>query len=192
MDKFSKIDTPIEGLYVIEPTLFGDSRGFFMETYSKQDFKKIGLEMDFLQDNHSKSSRGVLRGLHFQTMHTQGKLVRVTRGSVLDVAVDMRPESATYGHYYSVILTEDNKRMFYVPERFAHGFLTLEDNTEFLYKCTDYYCPEGDSGVAWNDSEIAIDWQLDKYNIEQSSLNISDKDKGHRKLNEINPNKLWK
>lgn len=192
MGKFKKIETPIQGLYVIEPTVFGDSRGFFMETYSERDFQEIGITDKFVQDNHSKSARGVLRGLHFQREHTQGKLVRVTAGAVLDVAVDLRPESHTYGASYSVELSAENKRLFYIPPRFAHGFLTLENNTEFLYKCTDYYHPESDGGIMWNDQVLNIDWQLERYGIDQKYLNISDKDKKHAGFNQIDPKTLWK
>lgn len=191
MSKFKAIPTPIEGLLVIEPTVFGDKRGFFLETYSERDFLEIGIDAHFVQDNHSKSGRGVLRGLHFQREHTQGKLVRVTAGSVLDVAVDLRPESRTYGASHSVELSADNHRMFYVPPRFAHGFLTLEDNTEFLYKCTDYYHPESDSGIMWNDQVLAIDWQFERYGIDERHLNISDKDKKHQGFNQIIPSTLW-
>lgn len=191
MSKFKAIPTPIEGLLVIEPTVFGDKRGFFLETYSERDFLEIGIDAHFVQDNHSKSGRGVLRGLHFQREHTQGKLVRVTAGSVLDVAVDLRPESRTYGASHSVELSADNHRMFYVPPRFAHGFLTLQDNTEFLYKCTDYYHPESDSGIMWNDQVLAIDWQFERYGIDERHLNISDKDKKHQGFNQIIPSTLW-
>lgn len=191
MSKFKAIQTPIEGLLVIEPTVFGDKRGFFLEAYSERDFLEIGIDAHFVQDNHSKSGRGVLRGLHFQREHTQGKLVRVTAGSVLDVAVDLRPESRTYGASHSIELSADNHRMFYVPPRFAHGFLTLEDNTEFLYKCTDYYHPESDSGIMWNDQVLAIDWQFERYGIDEKHLNISDKDKKHQGFNQIIPSTLW-
>ncbi|MGL5593202.1 MAG: dTDP-4-dehydrorhamnose 3,5-epimerase, partial [Cetobacterium sp.] len=126
MSKFKRVETGIKDLVVIEPTVFGDNRGFFMESYSKKDFSEIGMDVEFVQDNHSKSKKGVLRGLHFQTQHVQGKLVRVTAGSVLDVAVDLRKDSPTFGKYYLVELTSDNKKMFYIPPGFAHGFLTLE------------------------------------------------------------------
>lgn len=192
MAKFKAIATPIEGLLVIEPTVIGDSRGFFLESYSERDFAMLGIHDQFVQDNHSKSSRGVLRGLHFQRAHTQGKLVRVTSGSVLDVAVDLRPGSYTYGAAYSVELSAQNKRMFYIPPRFAHGFLTLEDNTEFLYKCTDYYDPESDAGIMWNDPELCIDWQFERYDIDQKRLNISDKDKKHPAFRQLNPKEIWK
>lgn len=136
--------------------------------------------MEFVQDNHSKSKKGVLRGLHFQTQNTQGKLVRVAKGSVYDVAVDLRKDSETFGKWYGVLLTEANKTMFYVPEGFAHGFLTLEDDTEFMYKCTDLYSPEYDSGIMWNDETIGIDWKFEEFRIDPSELTISDKDTKHQ------------
>lgn len=192
MSKFKSIPTPIEGLIIIEPTVFGDSRGFFMETYSERDFEELGITEKFVQDNHSKSARGVLRGLHFQREHTQGKLVRVTAGAILDVAVDLRPESSTYGASFSVELSAENQRMFYIPPRFAHGFLTLEGNTEFLYKCTDYYHPESDGGIMWNDPILCIDWQFERYDIDEKRLNISDKDKKHPAFRQLNPKTIWK
>ncbi|MEF9933471.1 MAG: dTDP-4-dehydrorhamnose 3,5-epimerase [Cetobacterium sp.] len=185
MSKFNKIETGIKDLIVIEPTVFGDNRGFFMETYSKKDFLEIGIEEEFVQDNHSKSKKGVLRGLHFQTKYTQGKLVRVTSGSVLDVAIDLRKDSSTFGKYFIVELTEENKKMFYIPAGFAHGFLTLEDDTEFQYKCTDYYAPEFDSGVLWNDSEIGIDWTFEKYGLKEEEILLSEKDKKQQTLKEF-------
>ena len=185
MSKFKKIETGIEGLIVIEPTVFGDDRGFFMESYSKKDFEEIELYMEFVQDNHSKSKKGVLRGLHFQTKHTQGKLVRVIAGSVLDVAVDLRDGSKTFGQHFIVELTEQNKKMFYVPEGFAHGFLTLEDDTEFQYKCTDYYAPEFDSGVLWNDKDININWNFKKYGLKEEEILLSEKDKVQQTLKEF-------
>ncbi|MEG2092452.1 dTDP-4-dehydrorhamnose 3,5-epimerase [Cetobacterium sp.] len=185
MSKFKRVKTGIKDLIVIEPTVFGDNRGFFMESYSKKDFSEIGLDMEFVQDNHSKSKKGVLRGLHFQTQHVQGKLVRVTAGSVLDVAVDLRQGSETFGKYFLVELTSENKKMFYIPPGFAHGFLTLEDNTEFLYKCTDYYAPEFDSGVLWNDPDIGIEWNFEKYNLSVEEILLSDKDKNQQTLKEF-------
>lgn len=185
MGKFKRIETGIEGLVVIEPTVFGDNRGFFMESYSKKDFEEIGLNMEFVQDNHSKSKKGVLRGLHFQTKHTQGKLVRVIRGAVLDVAVDLRKESKTFGKWCAVELTEENKKLFYIPEGFAHGFLTLEDETEFQYKCTDYYAPEFDSGVLWSDSDIGIEWNFEKYGLNKNEILLSEKDKKQQTLKEF-------
>lgn len=192
MGKFKTIATSIEGLLVIEPTIFGDLRGFFMETHSERDFAEIGITERFVQDNHSKSGRGVLRGLHFQREHTQGKLVRATAGAVLDVAVDLRPESRTYGAAFSVELSADNKRMLYIPPRFAHGFLTLENDTEFLYKCTDYYHPESDSGIMWNDPVLCIDWQFERYEIDEKRLSISDKDKKHPSFRQLDPKSLWR
>lgn len=185
MSKFKRVETGIKDLIVIEPTVFGDNRGFFMESYSKKDFSEIGMDVEFVQDNHSKSKKGVLRGLHFQTQHVQGKLVRVTAGSVLDVAVDLRKDSPTFGKYYLVELTADNKKMFYIPPGFAHGFLTLEDNTEFQYKCTDYYAPEFDSGVLWNDSDIGIEWNFEKYGLSAEEILLSDKDKKQQTLKEF-------
>ncbi len=149
----------IEGLCVIEPTVHGDSRGYFMETYNQNDMQQAGLDMVFVQDNQSMSVKGVLRGLHFQKQYPQGKLVRVIRGSVFDVAVDLRAESKTYGKWFGVELTEENKKQFYIPEGFAHGFLVLSDVAEFCYKCTDFYHPGDEGGLAWNDPDIAVAWK---------------------------------
>ena len=149
---------PIEGLYIIEPAVHGDSRGYFMETYSLRDMQEAGLDMTFVQDNQSMSVKGVLRGLHFQKQYPQGKLVRVIKGSVFDVAVDLREGSATYGQWYGVELTEENKKQFYISEGFAHGFLVLSDTAEFCYKCTDFYHPGDEGGLAWNDPAIGIQW----------------------------------
>ena len=182
MSKFKKIETGIEGLYVIEPTIFGDERGFFLETYNKKEFEEIGIFEEFVQDNHSKSKRGVLRGLHFQTKFPQGKLVRVIKGAVYDVAVDIRKGSSTYGKWYGVELTAKNKKIFFIPKGFAHGFLTLEDETEFQYKCTDFYHPEYDSGIIWNDEEIGIDWKFKKYKLKEEDIILSVKDKKHQSL----------
>ncbi len=177
MSKFKKMETGIKDLVIIEPTVFGDHRGFFMESYSKKDFLEIGLGMEFVQDNHSKSKKGVFRGLHFQTQMSQGKLVRVVAGSVLDVAVDLRRDSETFGKWHIVELSSENKKLFYVPEGFAHGFITLENDTEFQYKCTNYYAPEHDSGIIWNDKTLNIDWNLEKYGLSEDTLLLSDKDK---------------
>lgn len=149
---------PIEGLYVIEPAVHGDSRGYFMETYSLRDMQEAGLNMVFVQDNQSKSVKGVLRGLHYQKQHPQGKLVRVIKGRVFDVAVDLRTSSQTYGKWFGVELTEENKKQFYIPEGFAHGFLVLSEEAEFCYKCTDFYHPGDEGGLAWNDPAIGITW----------------------------------
>lgn len=192
MSKFKKLSTTIEGLILIEPTIYGDSRGFFMETYSERDFAELGIHDHFVQDNHSKSARGVLRGLHFQREHTQGKLVRVIAGAVLDMAVDLRPESRTYGASYSVELSAENGRMLYIPPRFAHGFLTLENDTEFVYKCTDYYHPESDAGVMWNDHILHIDWQFERFDIDEKRLRISDKDRKYPAFGQLDPKTLWK
>ncbi|MBW9156983.1 dTDP-4-dehydrorhamnose 3,5-epimerase [Clostridium tagluense] len=181
MGKFNFIESEINGIYIIEPKVFGDNRGYFMETYNKNDFFEAGLTMEFVQDNESKSKKGVLRGLHFQTKHTQGKLVRVTDGQVFDVAVDLRKGSPTFGKWEGVILTAENKKQFYVPEGFAHGFLVMSDVAVFNYKCTDYYAPEYDSGVLWNDEDIAIEWPLE--GIEE--ILLSDKDKIQIKLKDL-------
>lgn len=173
MGKFKKRETGIEGLYVIEPTVFEDNRGFFMETYNKKDFEEIGITTEFVQDNHSKSVKGVLRGLHFQKKFPQAKLVKVIKGEVYDVAVDLRKDSKTYGKYYGIILTEKNKLQFYIPRGFAHGFLVLSEEAEFTYKCDELYHPNDEGGIIWNDKTINIEWPLDKIeNIIQS-----DKDK---------------
>lgn len=168
---FNFKNTPIKDLIIIEPRVFEDGRGFFMETFKKSDFVKAGISEEFKQDNHSFSSKGVLRGLHFQTgSSAQGKLVRVIKGSVWDVAVDLRPESETFGQWYGIELTEENNRMFYIPPGFAHGFITLEDNTHFLYKCSEEYDPKNDSGIIWNDETINIKWPLTE------GLSFSEKD----------------
>lgn len=148
----------IEGLCIIEPAVHGDLRGYFMETYNQKDMEEAGLAMQFVQDNQSSSAKGVLRGLHFQKEFPQGKLVRVIKGNVFDVAVDLRSGSKTYGKWFGVELTEENKKQFYIPEGFAHGFLVLSDNAEFCYKCTDFYHPGDEGGLAWNDPDIGIEW----------------------------------
>lgn len=174
--KFIKIETSIEGLWIIEPLVYGDHRGFFMESYSERDFAEIGITERFVQDNHSKSKKGVLRGMHFQTRYTQGKLVRVTAGSVLDVVVDLRNESPTFGMWEAVLLSKQNQRMFYVPPRFGHGFLTLEDDSEFQYKCTEYYAPEYDCGIRWNDPTVNIKWNFTDFGMTEAEVQLSDKD----------------
>ena len=181
MGKFKFIETKIKDLYIIEPTVFGDERGYFMETYSKKDFFEAGLTMEFVQDNESKSRKGVLRGLHFQTQKTQGKLVRVTSGAVYDVAVDLRKGSPTYGQWEGVLLTSENKKQFYVPEGFAHGFLVVSDEATFNYKCTNFYAPEYDGGVLWNDLDIGVEWPLEGID----KLLLSEKDKNQKKLKEL-------
>ncbi|MEN8252372.1 MAG: dTDP-4-dehydrorhamnose 3,5-epimerase, partial [Patescibacteria group bacterium] len=152
--------TKIEGLLVIEPQVFGDDRGFFVETYNKERYFESGIETEFVQDNLSKSAKGVLRGMHFQkNPHAQGKLVQVINGSVLDVAVDIRHNSETFGQWESVLLTGENKKQFWIPEGFAHGFVSLEDDTIFSYKCTDLYAPDSEGSIKWNDQDLNIDWQ---------------------------------
>ncbi len=158
MGKFNFIKTELPGVLVVEPTVFGDARGYFMETYQKDEFAAAGIDREFVQDNQSKSSRGVLRGVHFQKEHTQGKLVRVTLGEVFDVAVDCRPQSPTFGKWTGVVLSAENKKMFYIPEGFAHGFLVLSDEAEFTYKCTDTYCPTAEGGIPYNDPTVNIQW----------------------------------
>lgn len=155
------IETNIVGPLIIEPRVFGDDRGFFMESWNADAFSEAGLDLDFVQDNHSRSARGVLRGLHFQNPNPQGKLVRVTAGRVFDVAVDIRRSSATFGQWVGVELSASNKRMFWVPPGFAHGFVSLEDGTDFLYKCTGRYDPSAEHSLLWNDPALGIDWPLD-------------------------------
>ena len=158
MGKFTFVETGLPGVLVIEPTVFGDARGYFMETFQKEEFAAAGITDEFVQDNQSKSSRGVLRGLHFQKEHTQGKLVRVTKGEVFDVAVDCCPNSATFGKWVGVTLSDENKKQFYVPKGFAHGFLVLSDEAEFCYKCTDYYDPTAEGGIPYNDPTVNVEW----------------------------------
>lgn len=172
MGKITVTPCEIEGLYVIEPTVFKDERGYFVETYNQNDMKEAGLDMVFVQDNQSMSTRGVLRGLHFQKQYPQGKLVRAVRGKVFDVAVDLRSESKTYGKWFGVELSAENMKQFYIPEGFAHGFLVLSDEAEFCYKCTDFYHPGDEGGLAWNDPEIGVEWPLE----EGVDLIISEKD----------------
>ncbi|AEJ19472.1 dTDP-4-dehydrorhamnose 3,5-epimerase [Gracilinema caldarium] len=151
---------PIEGLFIIQPKVFGDARGYFLESFNERDFHDAGLTMRFVQDNQSFSRKGVLRGLHFQKKHPQGKLVRVIQGEVYDVAVDIRPGSSTFGHYYGLILSGEQHNQFYIPPGFAHGFVVLSETALFAYKCTDYYHPEDEGGIRWNDPELAIPWPL--------------------------------
>lgn len=178
MGNFDFVKLEMDGLCIIEPKVFGDSRGFFLETYNKKDFFDNGLVMDFVQDNHSKSSKGVLRGLHFQKQHPQGKLVRVTKGEVYDVAVDIRENSATYGKWAGVYLSDENKKMFYVPEGFAHGFLVTSEEAEFVYKCTAFYHPEDECGIIWNDQDLNIPWPM-------ADIKLSEKDSRLGRLKEL-------
>ncbi len=169
--KVTRLD--IDGLCIIEPTLHGDHRGYFMETYNQQDMAAEGLDMVFVQDNQSMSRKGVLRGLHFQKQFPQGKLVRVIRGSVYDVAVDLRRNSPTFGKWYGVELTAENKKQFYLPPGFAHGFMVLSDEAEFCYKTTDFYHPDDEGGLMWNDPDIGVEWPLHKV----EDILLSEKDK---------------
>ena len=177
------IKTSLTGVLVIEPQVFGDHRGFFLETYRAESFQEAGVTKPFVQDNHSRSQKGVLRGLHYQLTQPQGKLVRVSRGKVFDVAVDVRQGSPTFGQWEGVILDDETHRMFYVPPGFAHGFCVLSDEADFIYKCTDYYHPQTEQGIAWNDPEIAIEWPDMDYTL-------SEKDQNNPKLSEQPKEKL--
>jgi len=153
--------TPLPGVLVLEPKVFGDDRGFFFESFNARDFAQAtGLQKTFVQDNHSKSAKGVLRGLHYQVQHPQGKLVRVTHGAVFDIAVDIRPDSPTYGQWFGLELSADNKKQLWIPEGLAHGFLVTSDSAEFLYKTTDYWYPEHERSLLWSDPDLGIDWPL--------------------------------
>lgn len=178
MSNFNFIKTDIKDVIIVEPRVFGDSRGYFMETYQKQAFAEGGINADFVQDNQSKSRRGVLRGLHFQKTYPQAKLVRVIKGEVFDVAVDLRNGSETYGKWVGVLLSEENKRQLFVPRGFAHGFLVLSEEVEFVYKCDDYYHPEDEGGIIWNDPSINVAWPID----EDMQLLLSEKDTKHPTL----------
>ena len=173
MGKIKVTPCDIKGLYVIEPTVFKVERGYFLETYNQKDFREAGLNMVFVQDNQSMSAKGVLRGLHFQKQYPQGKLVRAVRGTVFDVAVDLRSDSGTYGKWFGVVLSAENKKQFYIPEGFAHGFLVLSDEADFAYKCSDFYHPGDEGGLKWDDPEIGVDWPVS----EGMELIISEKDK---------------
>lgn len=176
---FTFEQTKIPGVIIIRPQVFGDNRGYFMETFKKSDFAAAGIDKEFVQDNESSSAKGVLRGLHFQKNHTQGKLLRVTHGEVFDVAVDVRPGSAAFGQWVGEILSSEKKNMLYIPEGFAHGFLVLSDTAEFVYKCTDVYDPASEGGIRWNDPDIGIDWpELD------CGYKTSEKDEKHPSFKE--------
>ena len=182
MGNFVFKQTKIDGVIIVEPKVFGDSRGYFMETYVKRDFGENGIDADFVQDNQSRSKKGVLRGLHFQKNNPQGKLVRCIEGEVFDVAVDLRNGSPTFGQWEGVVLSEENKKQFYIPEGFAHGFLVLSDTATFCYKCTRYYDPYDEGGLMWNDPEIGIDWNIP----EGMEIILSEKDKQHPDLKNLN------
>lgn len=178
---FTFTETSIEGVIVVDVKSYGDDRGYFMETYKKPDFVKGGIDVDFVQDNQSSSTKGVLRGLHFQINHPQSKLVRVVSGEVFDVAVDLREGSPTYGKWEGVILSAENKRQFFIPRGFAHGFLVLSDTAEFCYKCDDIYHPNDEGGLMWNDPAIGIEWpalQGDE-EFDETKVILSEKDKVH-------------
>ena len=178
ISKFNFIETDIKDVFIIEPTVFSDSRGYFMETFNLKDFKEnTGLDISFVQNNQSKSSKNVLRGLHFQYTKPQAKLVRVIKGEVFDVAVDLRKNSNSYGKWVGELLSEENKRQLFVPEGFAHGFLVLSEYAEFVYSCTNFYDPEDEGGILWNDPDIAIDWP-----IANNEIILSEKDKKWRSL----------
>jgi len=181
MGNFKFIETGIEGLIIIEQKVFYDERGYFMETYNEKAFKEAGLNLKFVQDNQSKSKRGVLRGLHFQKKFPQGKLVRVIRGEVFDVAVDLRRNSHTFKKWFGCVLSESNRKQMYIPEGFAHGFLVLSDEAEFVYKCTEFYHPEDEGGYLWNDPDFNIEWPLE--GIEE--LLLSEKDKNYPLFSEV-------
>ena len=172
------IKTEIEGVYIIEPKVFGDNRGYFFESYNEKEFKENGLDYTFVQDNESKSKKGVLRGLHFQKTYPQAKLVRVLEGEVFDVAVDLRKDSKTYGKWVGVILSSENKRQFMIPRGFAHGFVVLSESATFTYKCDEFYHPEDEGGLMWNDEDINIEWPY------EGEVLLSEKDKKHPSLKE--------
>lgn len=195
MEKIKIEKAPIDGLYIIQPAVYGDSRGYFIETYNARDMREAGLCMTFVQDNQSMSVKGVLRGLHYQKNFPQGKLVRVVRGCVFDVAVDLRKSSSTYGKWFGVKLSAKNKKQFYIPEGFAHGFLVLSNKAEFCYKVTDFYHPDDEGGIAWNDPDVSIDWGVcgayrgtaseEGYTLSDGTpLILSDKDRRWKRLRE--------
>ncbi|MEH0876404.1 dTDP-4-dehydrorhamnose 3,5-epimerase [Pectobacterium cacticida] len=174
------IDTKIADVKIIQPNVFGDARGFFLETFEKKRYQNmLNIDLDFVQDNHSRSSKGVLRGLHFQTQHAQGKLVRVVRGEVFDVAVDIRPDSPTFGVWQGVTLSEENKTQFWIPPGLAHGFVVLSEIADFEYKCTDYYMPGHEGCLLWNDPDVGIEWPIDFAPL------LSEKDKVGKRLKEL-------
>ena len=175
MGKFKFTYTEIEGVFIAEPAVFPDERGYFMETYNENDLKEEGIDLTFVQDNQSKSSKGVLRGLHFQKTQPQGKLVRVISGEVFDVAVDLRKASRTYGKWIGVRLSAENKKQFFIPKGFAHGFVVLSDEAEFVYKCTDFYKGDDEGGILWNDPDIGIEWPIE--DIGEENILLSEKDK---------------
>ena len=181
------ITTNLPGVIVIEPKVYVDKRGFFLETFREVLLLQAGINAHFVQDNHTRSSQGVLRGLHYQMTQTQGKLVRVAAGSVFDVVVDVRSSSPTFGQWYGIELNEDNIKMIYVPPGFAHGFVVLSETADFIYKCTDYYHPESEQGIAWDDPDLNIDWSIAEI---AEKISLSDKDKQNVKLKDQPAEKL--
>ncbi|KAB3526633.1 dTDP-4-dehydrorhamnose 3,5-epimerase [Alkaliphilus serpentinus] len=181
MSNFHFNETGIKGLYVIQQKIYADSRGYFMETYNEKAFLEAGLNVKFVQDNQSKSTKGVLRGLHFQKQYPQGKLVRIIKGEVFDVAVDLRRNSPTFKQWFGCILSEENRRQMYLPEGFAHGFLVLSNEAEFIYKCTNLYHPEDEGGYLWNDPTFHIQWPLEGI----KEVILSEKDKSHLPFNTV-------
>ena len=181
------ITTNLPGVIVIEPKVYFDKRGFFLETFREDVLLQAGINEHFVQDNHTRSSQGVLRGLHYQMTQTQGKLVRVAAGSVFDVVVDVRSSSPTFGQWYGTELNEDNIKMIYVPPGFAHGFVVLSETADFIYKCTDYYHPESEQGIAWDDPDLNIDWSIAEI---AEKISLSDKDKQNVKLKDQPAEKL--
>lgn len=166
------VETKLDGVLILEPKVHGDHRGFFLESYRRNQFTEAGIDFEFVQDNHSRSQRGVLRGLHFQVSQPQGKLVRVTRGSVYDVAVDINPNSSTCGQYVGVELSEENHKLFWVPPGYAHGFVVTSDIADFQYKCTDYYNPNDEGGVVWNDPDINIPWPIEEPQLSEKDAEL--------------------
>ena len=181
------ITTNLPGVIVIEPKVYVDKRGFFLETFREDVLLQAGINAHFVQDNHTRSSQGVLRGLHYQMTQTQGKLIRVAAGSVFDVVVDVRSGSPTFGQWYGTELNEDNIKMIYVPPGFAHGFVVLSETADFIYKCTDYYHPESEQGIAWDDPDLNIDWSIAEI---AEKISLSDKDKQNVKLKDQPAEKL--
>ncbi len=181
MSNFIFTKTSIPDVIIVEPKVFGDERGYFMEIYVEKDFKENGIDVDFIQDNQSRSKKGVLRGLHFQKKNPQGKLVRCIEGEVYDVAVDLRKNSPTFGKWEGIVLSAENKKQFFIPEGFAHGFYVLSEIATFCYKCTRYYAPDDEGGLIWNDPDIGIDWKIPT----DGTVLLSDKDKIHPTLKDL-------
>jgi len=185
MSDFKFLPQSIPGLYLIEPKVFGDHRGFFMEHYNQKDFEAAGIGLPFIQDNHSRSQKGILRGLHFQKTHPQGKLIRVVAGSVFDAVVDLRKGSPAFGHWWGIELKAEEHKMVYIPRGCAHGFLTLTENVDFMYKCTDFYYPEDEAGLIWNDPHVNIEWPLDRID---GTPKLSERDKKWPTLDKLDIN----